>query len=325
MSFLDATTRRVVSLGTKSKGSTNPISFELPRTGYLSKIWLEITGEVTGTLSAPNAFGMASAVRRVKLLANNGLDLHNYSGPGYHYALREHIDEYHDPVPFSNAKDAVTATTFNLSMLMPIAFNTRDPLGYINLQSEETTLTLQVEFEADAVVATGATVAADVTPVIEYFEVPARPEDRLTPQQLSTVYAILEDDRVIAGAGQYDYAWPRGYTYLALHHIFGATAAGGADNWTRAQMVVQQSDVIEDHTPGFQNAQFSDLHNGGTRELGTINIDRVGSSGLGMYASWRDQVDVRSATDIMTRLQLTGAGTLKTLRRTALSFLPTGK
>jgi hypothetical protein len=324
MAFQDATVLRTLSLGVKSKGSANPLTFELPDNGYLSKIYLRCEGDVAGTLSVQNGYGFSSAIRRVELKANNGIQIHSFSGPGYHWAVRDFIDDYIvDPVGYATGRTAITATTFDISMMIPVAFNSRDPRGLINLQSRDTTLTLSVEPETDSVVATGATVSFDVEPMIEYFEVPNKPEDRLTPQQLAMVYSILEEDRVISGAGQFDYDLPRGYTYLGWHHLMQtAVTATPSDSWSSARLVAQRSDVVEEYTTiGAQRAVFSDQH-GRNRLVGSIHFDRVGRSGFGMFGTWRDQIAVYNTADIISRLQLTAALTLKTVRRAGLTFLP---
>src|SRR3954463_16277231 len=82
---------------------------QLPKVGLLAGIFLAIRGNVAGTLTVPNALGMASIIRRVRLTANGGIDVINISGAGYHYLLRETLEtELVDPMAQSNARSPVT-------------------------------------------------------------------------------------------------------------------------------------------------------------------------------------------------------------------------
>jgi hypothetical protein len=312
MPFDAATRRKIVPLQIQTRPTGGGIlRWNLPRSGLLARIYLGIRGSVAGTLSAPNALGMASIVRRVRLQINSGVDLFSVSGAGYHYLLRGMSELGSDETPQSNAKDAVTATTFNLDMVIPVQINQRDPVGLIMLQSEQTLVQLEVEFEADATVATGATVTATVTPYLEFFTVPVSRDDW---PPLNVIHSILEETRAISAAGDAAYEWPRGNTYLQLVHGFGIGATG-ADSWNRVRVRTNQSDVMYDLVPMALDMErnFSGLMT--TRELGAIPFDLVGSSGLGMYDKLRDTINSAMVTDLETVLTTTGAGTLYTVRR----------
>lgn len=310
MTFTQRTRRKTIPLGSQSKGTTNPLVWDIPKTGILGSIMLYITATVTGTLSAPNAYGAASIVRRVRLFANSGIDLINISGPGYHWMLRNFVNDYKDPVPFSDARNAVTVTTFNLSMFLPVALNLRDPIGLFMLQNEQTLLQLSVEFEADATVATGATVTATVTPIVEVFTVPI--EDSDLPD-FSLIQQIVEDDRVISGAGEYEYRWPRGANYLQTIHGF-TPGPSGADSWSAAKLRINSVDYLANWVPATLNVEYGAAH-GLSRVTGVIPFDLVGLSGLGMFGSARDVINSAAVTELESVLTLTGSGTLKTIRR----------
>src|SRR6516162_816964 len=138
-------------------GTYGPLT--LPKTGLLARIYLSIRGTITGTVTAPNALGMASIISRIRVQANSGIDIFNVSGAGYHYLLRNSLEsEYIDPVGQSNGTVAVSATTFNLDAIIPIALNMRDPTGLIMLQNEQTIVNLFIDWLADTSVGTGATI-----------------------------------------------------------------------------------------------------------------------------------------------------------------------
>lgn len=309
--FVRNTRRKVIPLSSQSKGTSNPLSWQLPKTGFLAGIFLQISATASGTITSPNALGAASIIRRVKLTANAGPQLIDISGPEYVYLLRDMLEDYVDVTPQNTGRNAVSAASFNLDMWLPVAVNARDPIGLIALQNEETQLTLTVEFEADATVGTGATVVATVSPFIEIFTVPVDPK---AWPDLSVVQQIVGDERAISGASTYYYSWPRGNTYLQVIHGAGI-GASGADSWSSAKLTLNKSeDIWGAMTPAGLTMEFNRFH-GRARILGVVPFDLVGTSGLGNFGSVRDALYSQLVTDLDSIITVTGALTLYTVRR----------
>jgi|SRR5215471_3434957 len=291
--------------------------FTLPKTGLLARLYLALRGTIAGTLTVPNALGNASLISRVRVVANSGLDLYNVSGAGYHYLLRNALEsEYIDPVSQSTATSAVTATTFNLDMVIPIAVNMRDPSGLIMLQNEQTIVNLYIDWLADASVATGATVTLTTGDLfMEVFTVPPDPQDW---PNINIVHQCLEDQQAVPAAGDFIYNWPRGNTYLQMLHGLGIGAAG-ADGFSRANIRVNQSDYLQNTPPDYLDIEYR-LMRGRARPLGSIFYDLAATSGLGCYALARDLVNSALVTDLATVITATGGGTLYTVRRQLLTL-----
>lgn len=306
------TRRKVTELPAQTKPTGGgQISWQLPKTALLGKIFLAIRATVAGTLTSPNALGFSSIVKRVRLVANSGIDLINVSGAGYAYLLQELLEsEYFLAQTQNQGRTAVTATTAILDMVLPIAINSRDPLGLVMLQNEQTILTLIVEFEADATVATGATVTCTVTPSLELFTVPVDQKDW---PPLNMVHQILEDSQAVSGAGQLVYQWQRGNTYLQVAHGAGI-GASGADAFSRYQLRVNQSDYLQDTGTLHLDMEHRYLR-GRARAAGGIYVDLMGTSGLGDYGSTRDLFNSALVTDLASVFTITGATTLYTVRR----------
>lgn len=317
MAFGDpgTTRRKVTQLPpiTKPTGGGAAAIVNLPRVGLLQAIYLRITGSVAGTLSAQNAFGFSSIIQNITLSVNSGISLFSMSGAGYNYLLRPYLSLGGDPNPESTARTAITATTFNLDMVIPVAMNARDPLGMIMLQSEQTLLTLNTTFTADATVATGATVTCNITPYVVWFTVPANQKDW---PNLSVAHQILEDQQSIAATGQFTYNWQRGNIYLQTVHGLGFGVSGtGADTFSHAQLRVNQSDYIYDDDPGLFDMESNFFTIGQTRLPGVIPFNLIGTSGFGAFDTTRDTIDSSQLTDLATVLTATGTGTLYTMRR----------
>lgn len=311
MPFQTATRRKFVPVPSKDKGTSNPLKFEITPSGILAGIWLAIRGNIAGTLSNPNALGKASIIRQVRGFVNTGVDLFQFSGPGYHYLLRNHIEDYKDPVPSSDGRSAVAAGDYNLDMFIPIALSAIDQRGLLNLQSDELVLTVHVEFEADANIATGITGhTCTVTPYLEIFTMPPDREDR---PPFNTVQQIIEETRVVSAAGDVPYKWPTGNAYLQLLLGLGF-GVSGADDWSKIIVKAQQTDRMYEYDPKGLDLEYGRWH-GAARIVGTIPLDFVGSDGLGLYGGDRDLIFAQLATDLMAIITATASGTLYAMRR----------
>ncbi|MEM4360273.1 MAG: hypothetical protein QXT45_07055 [Candidatus Bilamarchaeaceae archaeon] len=306
-------------LGSLSKPTGGgSVSWELPRSGLLGAIHITIRGQITGTLSNQNPLGMASIIRRVRLSLNNGYDVINISGAGYVYLLSDMLNDYRNVLNANNGRAAVSATNFNLDMLLPVAFNIRDAIGLIPLQNVQTLATLIIDWEADATVASGATVTGSATPTLWIFELPADPKDY---PPLNVLHLTIEDSQAAASAGEQTYAWPLGNVYTGVYHLITGTT------WTRAVLRAQQSVTWYDFTPTTHSLWFETLVGRGVSLTGALTgddrrifFDLAGSDGLGTFGTERDSVNSANYTDLSSLITTAGAGTIRTVRR-SLAYL----
>ena len=316
MSFEANTRRKVIRMAAITKptgGGTSPV-VAIPPVGILSQLVLQCSVTIAGTLSGLNAAGVASVIRGVRLDLNTGISVVNVSGVGYNYAVRDFVNSGLDATPQNGARAAVSAATFNFDMVFPITVNIRDMVGALLLQGDVLTASLTIDWEADATVATGATVTGTVIPVLIVFEVP---RDKADWPDFRIVHQWLEDKAVIAAAGDYPYNWPVGNVYLGTYHILLGTT------WTAAKLMLQQSITLEDHTPATMRAILNQ-NVGRDFDLGSAPIagsnqrvlwDFLGSDGLGEYGSVRDPIDSSILTALQSIVTVAGAGTLYTVRR----------
>lgn len=296
-------------------GSVQPV--ELPKTGFLARIFLRISVTTAGTITTSNAAGICSAIRRVRLFTNGGTDIFNVSGVGNFYLLQNFQElEGINGRQTQNQGGTVplTATTYNLDLVIPVMLNLHDPIGLIMLQNEQLQMILSVEWETDAAVILtgGGTISAGTAiPYIEFFTPPVDPASY---PNLSVIHQIIEDQINIAGTGDYQYVAPRGNTYLQLLFAYGVAASGAADNWSKAIMRVNQNDILYPMTPELMTMLMS-YRQGLTRVLGVVPFDFLASDGLGTYLSSRDYVDSGALTDFQMVLTATSTGTLYVIRR----------
>lgn len=310
--FAANTRRKIVKQPALTKPSGGGLTqIAIQRTGLLARIYLRITGNISGTLSNPNPFGKSSIIRRVRLVANSGLELFSVSGPGWTYLLQHHLGaEYFPATSQNDGASAVATGAYNLDMVIPVAISDMDFTGLVLTQSEQILVTLEVDWEADSNVATGATVTGTCTPYVEFFSIPADPADA---PDLSRAHVILEDAQTVAQAGEFVYEPLRRPTYLQLIHGLGF-GVSGADQVDRVQLRVEQSNYLVDADISLMNILWRAQH-GYARPAGVWSYDLMASSGLGNYGGARDRINTSTITSFESVMNATNSGTLYTIRR----------
>lgn len=319
MPWETATRRYVKSAGSKAYASgTTLLRWQLEKDGILGGIYLETRGTVSGSaLSSLNAHGKSSIIKQVRLVVNGKTDIINLTGAQYHWLVRDNLEHYIDVAAHTDGRSAVAAGAYKLDMWIPVALNARDVPGLVMLQSEQTTVVLTVEFEALATIATGIeTLTGSVVPHLELFSVPANVEKDLPP--LSTVHSIIGETQAISAAGDADYFWPRGNTYLQMLHGLGF-GVSGSDGWTRIQCQGAGNQTFFDFTPNGLDIEHVRFR-GRARQSGVIPVDMLGSSGLGSYGSSRDVIYSQAITNLKSKVTASGAGTLHNVRRELITL-----
>jgi hypothetical protein len=312
--FYDKTRLKYSKLGTITKptgGGSSP-ALQIPRTGLLQGIRLQITATVAGTLSNLNPLGAASIIRRVRLLVNSSNDLFSVSGAGYAYLLNEAIASelaLAIGATYNQGRSVVSAATFRLDMYIPVSMNQRDSIGLFMLQNNQTTVELYIDWEADANVATGATITGTCVPTIEFLIVPATGE--LPP--LNLIHQCIEDSVGVV-AGDYHYQPTQGQVYLQVLHGAALAQANTTDQFTRFRQVIAQSDYWMDETPETLD-DLNYVQRGRNRLKGNILIDFAATSGLGVFGLPRDWFDTKWTTDYEHIITFGGSTTLTTIRR----------
>lgn len=311
MAFQESTRRYEKPLTAQALGVTAPLRWRLDKDGILGAIYLSIRGTISGTLTSPNALGLSSVIREVRVVVNGKVDIIRLTGPQYFWLVRDQLEHYVDVGAHTGGRGAVATGAYVLDMYLPIAMNARDLPGLVLLQNEQTEVVLTVEFEADANIATGINAhAATVIPTLVLYTVPAEEAD-LPP--LNIVHSLIGETQVISGAGMFTYFWPRGNTYLQMIHGAGF-AVSGADSWTQIVCRAAGNQSFFDQAP-VRLDQDHTRYRGRARPLGVIVVDMIGSSGLGSYGSARDVIYSQAITNLKSDITYTGAITAHHVRR----------
>lgn len=302
---------------TKAAGQSGVITpQQLPRVGLLQGIRLDISVVVGGTLGTATTAGIQAAIRRVRVNVNSGQDIYNVSGTGYSSMLKyfmgpEYFLANQVAASGNQGRSPVALGTFGLDMYIPIAMNRRDPWGLFNLQSESSTVTLEIDFAPDTDLASTGTVAVTVQPSMDYFTIP----NPIPAIPTGYVHQIIEDIQAVPAAGDFAYSPLRGQTYLQIAHglILGDSATA-ADTFNRFRVIVGSSDYWRDDTVGQLDIDWQ-LNYGSLRPAGVIVQDYMASSELGMLGLMRDTFNTYLTTDYQHIITATAAGSLYTIRR----------
>ena len=315
MSFVEKTRVKYVPTSTLTRPSGGGVTqIELPKTGILMGVFLPITVVVGGTVNTPNALGMATAIKRVVLKINAGQTIIDCSGVSYFYNLAEYIQDNYNMNIYNDARNAVSTGTKTLDIFIPVAENTRDEIGLLMLQNMQTFVTLTIEWENEITVggSTATITSGSASPVLMLAEVPVNDADL---PNLDVIHQVQEEQAAIAAAGDYDHQISIGGTLVGVYYLLAA-------GWTRAQLRLQQSNVIADITPAQHRLLFllntsRDVTLSGALS-GTdkrLHWDLAGSDGMGQFGSIRDYINTLALTSIFTRITAVGATTLYSLRR----------
>jgi hypothetical protein len=307
--------------GIATGGIAPPV--ELPKTGFLARLWLNVAYVMGGTVNTPNTLGIACAIRRVRVTTNQGTDVVNISGVGYGYLLQNacEIGGVNGRQPQNQFNTAVSAATFNIDMVIPIMLNLHDLVGLIMLQDEQLQILLTIEWETQTVIggSTATMTSASVTPMLEFFTVPPNPGSY---PHLGTIQQIIEDQLPVAATGDYIYNIPRGNAYLQLLLGFVLGVSGtAADSWNRLILRINQGDILYDYTPTQMTQLVGYMYNL-TRGLGALYIDLASNDGLGTFGSARDFINSALLTDFQFVLTATATGTIYLIRRMLLPLQP---
>lgn len=316
--------------------------FEISPVGLISRLWISVRGTLSslggGTLAGRGLLGQCAWIKNIRIYANNGPDVFNISGEGYHYLLRPCMDAFGDVHPQSNARNGITTTAVNLDMVVPLSQNLRDALGIWLVQTQQVLLSGDITWAPDSDIMTGTTGsvfgAANSTPLVaniypEWFTLPKDPADM---PNTTSIHRIIEEQETIPSLGaSYEKKWLKGNIYQRMLHGItnktnaGFLASGSTDPLTTAlnaiQLRVNQADYLHAHgtdfldmvTPFFRAGAAPATYpatNGtsNTRIVGTYPFDFMGSSGYGSYGVQRDPIDTSEITDISTLFATSGSG-----------------
>jgi len=328
----------------------------LPKVGLLKRILCLFEGTITiaTAIATLGPEGPWSIISRIRLTANGNTALFDASGYGAMisslfaangfsgYGGRPIIpDSATVPGPAATAFSAanfaaggaVGANTWRFAIEIPLALadDWRDPVGLILAAAPDTVLQIEVTWAATTltttaqrssplVSATGtATVAATLTPFVEFFTIPASPADYPDLRRIHTWSE--QGPQAIVGNGDQDVTLQRGNTLQRVAHIVWTNSAADGTNVSGRELrfnsneipykvsrtldaVLQRKRMVRDLPDG---VYVWDLWNTGTPRdaINTLNLNEIVSRLTLAGATIAGTSDIRTLTEQL--IQLTGA------------------
>jgi len=135
------------------------------------------------------------------------------------------------------------------------------------------------------------------------------PLDERSYPPLGTLHQVLEQVITLPGTGAFTYIWPIGNLFLQMLHGAGFGAATATDYFDRIQLRQNYSDYISDTLIDFYTMSNPMLRNQ-QRLFGTIPLDLLSTSGLGVYDQPRDVIDSSQLTDLATIVNISTTPTV---------------
>lgn len=330
----------------------------LPKVGLLKRILAVFEGTITlsGAGSTIGAEGPWSIISRIRLTANGNTALFDCSGYGAMiaslfsahgfsgYGSRPRIvDSATVPGPASTAFSAANfaagvasgANTWRFAIEIPLALadDWRDPVGLILAAAPDTQLQLEVTWAATTIATAASrtspithatntvTVAATLTPFVEFFTIPASPSDYPDLRRIHT-WAEQGPQAIVANGDQ-DVVLQRGNTLQRIAHVIWTNTAADGTNVSGRELrfntneipykvsrtldaVLQRSRYVRDLPDG---VYVWDLWNTGTPRdaINTLNLNEITSRMTLAGATIAGTSDIRTLTEQL--IQLTGAAT----------------
>ena len=296
------------------------LSFQLPKTRFLSKITLHVRGtfkakhgsKVTYTKSV---FDKYNLVRRVRLSINNGFNPYDISGnmlslynKANHYQSPD-TDAFGLDVLGNTVSVAGATNTVTFSLELPISLNDRDPIGLLLLQNEQSIVTLNVDTSLLTSIMTDNDVDIEddsiyVTPVLETFSIPLIPD---AIPDYSIVKLVNEQSENIVSTNEMIVKLPLGLTYRKLGVYLASDTSYTAiphANITGFQLIFNQADtpinVSSDHVARKNKYDYD-----GTMPLGAYMFD-FSTQGIANLGGGRDYVDTERLTECWLKVQFSG-------------------
>lgn len=336
MSAFDAETRQnkrnVGSIGYLTQSG---YPFAIPKTGFLSKIWLLADTVFTVTLGGGTAVldpinGAYGIYQKIVASLNGSKTVFNASGPGAAIVNQIMNDKFVPEesgiiagAPAHAAKVYAAgvgagANTWRVPLCIPITPNDSEMMGgFLNMyEAVQATLTLNLANPvysltagASPILVTGAATVAitsgQINVAIESFDMP-KSKEAYPPMNM--LHIITEQTQAIAAAGDVTINHPISNIYLQIMHQLVHNGAANSMFIDNAKLVAQRSTTWYDQS---QQAFLTDQRYRYKRDLGAgIVVMDLFNQGEANYGGWRDVIDGRAVSEFQSIITLNSGITL---------------
>lgn len=312
--FVLNTSKYLQKLSKKSFEENTTLSWDLPKVRFLSKISLICKGTFKATHASKTSytkstFDKYNLLRRVRMTLNNSFNPYNISGAmlaqynKINKITHSTVDNFSLDVLGNVVSSGGTSNSLSFVIELPITLNERDPYGLLMLQNEQTLATLNLDTSTLASIMTDtditlADMSIEITPVIESFSIPQRPD---SVPDFSLIKLVNEQSEMIVGTDEMTVMVPIGNTYRKIWLYLASDANFTPISHAKIKefhLILNQADypiVIPADYVAYQNKKNYD----GALGVGTYCFD-FSEQGLANLGGSRDYLD----TERLTRLEL---------------------
>lgn len=300
-------------LGSMSFAESQTIQQVLPKSRFAQHLYLLVTGSFTCAHASKTTFAKApfdkyNLLKQIRLNYNSGFNPYQISGSKLwlYNQLQNGLNDYLDADNFgtnvlgNTVSVGGTSNAVKFALECPLTINQRDTIGLINLQSVETSLTLQIDCDSVKSVMTDTDITISnvnitITPVLRTFSIPAMAD---AVPDYSILKLVNEDSRQIIGNGDNRFTLQTGLTYRRI--LFFVTSDGKtalpASDIVKVQVALNQADTPYSFS-GDYLAYKNKVEYQGSLPLGVYCID-FADNGLVNYAGARDYLDTEALTQL---------------------------
>jgi len=330
------------------------VTQQLPTSGYLSSIWMNLVGTTTTTSAQSASVGTYpqppwNFVRKIRVYTNMGVELVNLSGYGlylYQSALRTglDIDTIVNSLTYAatdgganntvksrylvhpTSLAASSSETWKAGYYLPIAWGTGGKAGLQLLQDDAVKYYLELTYGdlTDLYASTSGTPTlsnVSVTPMVETFSTPRNPTNR---PDLSYTKSILEETQPLdTGTGVSTFKMVTGNMVTQLIHELsnGATAKPlDPSEVSLLRMDYAQTQVPYNMNPDLQLLRQAFLY-GRNMPQGVYIWELSEALGLKELPTMRDVIDTLMLTNLQTEITLSGVALSNSKLRTIKEWL----
>lgn len=321
MTFDDATRQNFFPLSSQPYSSGGTLSIILPNSGLAARLWLQFTGTQTNAgVPSLTATGPYSLIKRLTVRVNSGVTI--IDATGYGLSLLQYIIDdflgFETNLPQApgntaparaNAVNYATAnsTAFNFVLPVPLAWNYRDDIGLVLLQNTRAQVTVQIIWNtptgADLTFPyTGGTTVAitgSLTPYLEFFTLPERPE--LFPDLL-IMHKVTEYLQTISSTGDQSVTLQRGNTFTKIIHYLYLNGVLSVADLTRGYLRYDQTVRPYEITwPAKQIEQLIYYNRWLPDGVWVWDLAWQGQAGMGYF---RDTIDSEAVSELTSVLNI---------------------
>lgn len=318
--FTLSTSKYQQKLSSKTYEENTTLTWDLPKTRFLSKITLHVSGTFTATHASKTTFTKSyfdrfNAIRRVRFNANNGFTPVDVSANmlSLQNKMNRLTADANDVFALDTLGNTVgsggesNAIAFTLEI--PIALNDRDPVGLLMLQNEQMIANLNIDTAVLEDIMTDTDVVLSeksitITPVVESFSIPLN--SNAVPD-FSLIKILNEQAEQIVSTNEMIIKLPVGLTYrkimlyLASDTVYTPIAHA---NISEFQLILNQADYpinIPAQHVAFENSKMFN----GSLPVGCYAFD-FSSQGLPNLGGSRDYLDTERLTELWLKIVFSG-------------------